>query len=142
MHEFARFHASSTEVVPDLPGLPDTTYRGIVKILKASESLRGRLGLVRLPHYLMLKRLVERLEMTGIIDTLIDYVLHEVSVRPDEAAMDSTDVETPSANAHYRREAVRIAKVREGFAGGICGSMLAGQYQHHGYMLNVYVYRL
>lgn len=87
-----------------------TTYRGVIDILDASDALRKRIGLKRLPNYSTLKKFADRGEVLQIIDCmLLDIVCRFANDEP-EAAIDSTGLETTSASVHYR---TRIGKTRK-----------------------------
>lgn len=80
-----------------------TTYRGLIEILEVSESLRERIGLQRMPHYSTLKKFADRSSVLEIIDAmLLEIVRTFDDESPEEAAIDSTGMETTSASAHYR----------------------------------------
>jgi hypothetical protein len=80
-----------------------TTYRGLIEILEVSESLRERIGLQRMPHYSTLKKFADRSSVLDIIDAMLLEIVQQFDDEsPEEAAIDSTGMETTSASAHYR----------------------------------------
>lgn len=89
-----------------------TTYRGIIEILEASDALRERMGLKRLPHYSTLKKFADRSEVLHIIDCMLQDIVRQFAPEAEEAAIDSTGLETTSASAHFR---TRSGKARKKF---------------------------
>jgi hypothetical protein len=89
-----------------------TTYRGIIEILETSDALRERLGLKRLPHYSTLKKFADRSEVLLIVDCMLRDIIRQYAPQAEEAALDSTGLETTSASAHYR---TRSGKARKKF---------------------------
>lgn len=80
-----------------------TTYRGLIEILEVSESLRKRIGLQRMPHYSTLKKFADRSSVLEIIDAMLLAIVQQFDGdSPEEAAIDSTGMETTPASAHYR----------------------------------------
>jgi hypothetical protein len=77
------------------------TYRGVVEVLEASDALRTRLGLGRLPHFSTLKRFADRSDVPAVIDRMLAEVVREFAPEPELAAIDATGIETTSASAHY-----------------------------------------
>ncbi|QDU42451.1 hypothetical protein Mal52_11180 [Symmachiella dynata] len=102
-----------------------TTYRGIIDILGASDQLRERMELTRLPHYSTLKYFADRSHVLEITDAMLAEIIKEFAADADEASMDSTGLETSSASAHFR---VRSGKTRKKYVKlSVCvvaGSML------------------
>lgn len=85
-----------------------TTYRGLIDILDASDALRKRLGLVRLPHYSTLKKFADRSSVLEIIDAMLVEIVRDFAQAGDEeAAIDSTGLETTSASAHFKTRSGR-----------------------------------
>lgn len=80
----------------------NTTYRGIIDILDASDKLQKRLGLERLPHYSTLKYFADRSDTLEIIDAILTEVVKEYGGSVEEVSIDSTGLETTSASAHYK----------------------------------------
>jgi hypothetical protein len=80
-----------------------TTYRGIVEFLEASAELRQRLGLTdgRLPHYSTLKKFADRSDVLQIVDCMLLEIVQQFDRDAEEAALDSTGLETTSASAHF-----------------------------------------
>lgn len=89
-----------------------TSYRGIVEILEVSDSLRKALGLRRLPHYSTLKKFADRSSVLDIVDAMIFEIVQQFGQNEEEAAIDSTGLETTSASAHYK---TRSGKQRKKF---------------------------
>jgi hypothetical protein len=89
-----------------------TTYRGVIEILEASDELRKRLGLERLPHYSTLKKFADRSDVLHIVDCMILEIVRQFAPDAEEAAIDSTGMETTSASAHY---CSRSGKARKKF---------------------------
>lgn len=80
-----------------------TTFRGLIEILEASESLRKRIGLQRMPHYSTLKKFADRSSVQEISNAMLLEIVQQFDGdSPEEAAIDSTGMETTSASAHYR----------------------------------------
>ena len=85
-----------------------TTYRGLIDILDASDALRKRLGLERLPHYSTLKKFADRSSVLEVIDAMLVEIVREFAQEGDqEAAIDSTGLETTSASAHFKTRSGR-----------------------------------
>lgn len=85
-----------------------TTYRGVIEILDASDALRKRLGLERLPHYSTLKKFADRSSVLEVIDAmLVEIVARFAQDGDDEVAIDSTGLETTSASAHFKARSGR-----------------------------------
>jgi hypothetical protein len=89
-----------------------TTYRGIIEILETSDALRERMGLKRLPHYSTLKKFADRSEVLHIVDCMLQDIVRQYAPEAQEAALDSTGLETTSASAHYL---TRSGKARKKF---------------------------
>lgn len=87
-----------------------TTYRGIIEVLEASDGLRARLGLRRLPHYSTLKKFADRSDVLHIVDCMILEIVRQFAPAAEEAAIDSTGLETTSASAHYRSRSGKARK--------------------------------
>lgn len=88
-----------------------TTYRGVIEILELSESLQKAIGLERLPHFTTLKKFADRSSVLEIIDAmLLELTRQFAGDSPDEAAIDSTGMETTSASAHYRARSGKTCK--------------------------------
>jgi hypothetical protein len=79
-----------------------TTYRGIIEFLEVSSELRQQLGLTQLPHYSTLKKFADRSDVLLIVDCMLLEVVRQFASDANEAAMDSTGLETTSASAHYQ----------------------------------------
>jgi hypothetical protein len=79
-----------------------TTYRGIIEFLEVSSELQQRLGLTQLPHYSTLKKFADRSDVLLIVDCMLLEVVRQFASDANEAAMDSTGLETTSASAHYQ----------------------------------------
>ena len=89
-----------------------TTYRGVVEVLEVSDAVRARLGLGRLPHYSTLKKFADRSDVLHIVDCMILEIVRQFAPDAEEAAIDSTGMETTSASAHY---CSRSGKARKKF---------------------------
>lgn len=102
-----------------------TTYRGVIELLDASETLCEKLGLEQLPHYSTLKRFADRSDVAAITDAMLADILRRVGAVGKEVALDSTGMETTSASAYYRsrtgRSRQKYVKVS---AAVTCGSIL------------------
>jgi len=86
-----------------------TTYRGLIEVLEASDALRERLGLSRLPHYSTLKKFSDRSSVLDVIDAILVEVVREFAQEgDDEAAIDSTGLETTAASAHFKARSGRM----------------------------------
>jgi hypothetical protein len=79
-----------------------TTYRGLIELLEVSEALRQRLDLQSIPHYSTLKKFADRSCVLDIIDVMLHELVQQFALDAQEAAIDSTGLETTSASAHYR----------------------------------------
>lgn len=85
-----------------------TTYRGIIELLDASDALKARLGLERLPHFSTLKKFADRSSVLIVIDAmLVEIVRTFAQDGDDEAAIDSTGMETTAASAHFKARSGR-----------------------------------
>lgn len=71
-----------------------TTYCGIIEILETPEALRKRMGIERLPHSSTLKKFADRGDTLYLIDCMLLEVVREFDKDADEAAIDSTGLET------------------------------------------------
>lgn len=87
-----------------------TTYRGIIEFLEVSAELRQRLGLAQLPHYSTLKKFADRSDVLLIVDCMLLEVVRQFASDAQEAAMDSTGLETTSASAHYQSRSGKSRK--------------------------------
>jgi transposase len=105
-----------------------TTYRGIIELLAVSGELRAALGLSKLPHYSTLKKFADRAGVLEVIDAMLAEIAQAAAEVHDaayqDAAMDSTGLETTSASAHYtarsgreRRRYVKLSVLV------LCGSL-------------------
>lgn len=89
-----------------------TTYRGIIEILETSDGLRRRMGIEQLPHYSTLKKFADRGDTLHLVDCMLLEIVQQFDQNAEEAAIDSTGLETTSASAHYR---TRSGKQRKKF---------------------------
>lgn len=80
----------------------NTTYRGVIDILDASDKLQKRLGLEYLPHYSTLKYFADRSDTLEIVDAILAEVVKEYGGSVEEVSIDSTGLETTSASAHFK----------------------------------------
>lgn len=78
-----------------------TTYRGLIEFLEVSDSVRKRLGLTTLPHYSTLKKFADRSSVLEIVDVMLHELVQKFALSDEEAAIDSTGLETSSASAHF-----------------------------------------
>ena len=79
-----------------------TTYRGVIEVLEVSDALRDRLGLKSLPHYSTLKKFADRSSVLEIVDAMLHELVQKFALDAEEAAIDSTGMETSSASAHFQ----------------------------------------
>ncbi|WP_437186085.1 hypothetical protein SH668x_003216 [Planctomicrobium sp. SH668] len=79
-----------------------TTYRGVIEFLEVSDALRDRLGLKALPHYSTLKKFADRSSVLEIVDAILHELVQQFALDAEEAAIDSTGLETSSASAHFQ----------------------------------------
>ena len=89
-----------------------TTYRGIIEFLETSDGLRQRLGLTdgKLPHYSTLKKFADRSDVLLIIDCMLLEIVQQFDPDAEEAAIDSTGLETTAASAHFQTRSGRQRK--------------------------------
>jgi hypothetical protein len=78
------------------------TYRDIVDLLEVTDELRKRMGLTQVPHYSTLKKFADRSDTLHIVDCMLLEIVREFDMESEEAAIDSTGLETTSASAHYK----------------------------------------
>ncbi|WP_437186800.1 transposase [Planctomicrobium sp. SH668] len=78
------------------------TYRGVIEVLEVSSDLRDRLGLKSLPHYSTLKKFADRSSVLEIVDAMLHELVQKFALDAEEAAIDSTGMETSSASAHFQ----------------------------------------
>ena len=91
-----------------------TTYRGVIDVLRVSESLRQRLGLTeKLPHYTTLQKFAGRSQVLAIAQKLIAVIGQAAArQRPRQpAALDSTGMALTTASDYFRTR--RGGKVRK-----------------------------
>jgi len=102
-----------------------TTYRGVIDVLDASEKLRARIGLRRLPHYSTFKYFADRSKTLEIVDAMLAEIVTQIAPGEDAVAVDSTGVETTSASAYFRtRSGITRKKYVKLSVCVLCGSML------------------
>jgi len=102
-----------------------TTYRGVIDVLAASESLQKCLGLQRLPHYTTLKHFADRSDTLAIVDAMLGEIVGAVAGQDDDVAIDSTGVETTAASAYFKtRSGVKRKKYVKLSVCVLCGSMV------------------
>lgn len=102
-----------------------TTYRGVIDVLDASDQLRARLGLMRLPHYSTLKYFADRSNTQEIVDAMLAEIVRQIAPAETAVAVDSTGVETTSASAYFRtRSGLARKKYVKLSVCVLCGSML------------------
>jgi Transposase DDE domain len=83
------------------------TYRGVTRLLRASDSLRATLGLAKVPHWTTLERTANAAGMREVLDDLLTKLVAHVggTERPlvAEAAIDSTGLESGVASGYYSK---------------------------------------
>jgi len=79
-----------------------TTYRGVIEVLEVSDALQQRIGLNALPHYSTLKKFADRSSVLEIVDVMLHELVQKFALDAEEAAIDSTGMETTSASAHFQ----------------------------------------
>ena len=79
-----------------------TTYRGVIEFLEVSDALQQRIGLQTLPHYSTLKKFADRSSVLDIVDVMLHELVQKFALDAEEAAIDSTGMETTSASAHFQ----------------------------------------
>jgi hypothetical protein len=106
-----------------------TTYRGVLDVLAASESLRQTMGLTdKLPHFTTLQKFSARSQVVEIAQSIVATIGHSAAAQspgPTEAAMDATGLERTTVSdyfcsrrgRHFRRW-VKVSVVV------LCGSLL------------------
>lgn len=87
-----------------------TTYRGVIEFLDASDKLKKRIGLERLPHYSTLKYFVNRSNVLEIVDSMLMDITQKLGGENEDVAIDSTGLETTSASAHFTSRSGRKRK--------------------------------
>lgn len=87
-----------------------TTYRGIIDLLGASEELRSRLGLKKLPHYSTLKYFADRSNTLRIVDALLLEFSQSLVADKGQVAIDSTGLEATSASSYFQARSGRRQK--------------------------------
>jgi hypothetical protein len=102
-----------------------STYRGVIDILDASETLQKAIGLKNLPHYSTLKYFADRAGTLDIVDAMLKEVAQQFVNDDEQVAVDSTGLETTSASAYFE---TRRGKQRKKYVklsvGVLCGSMI------------------
>lgn len=105
-----------------------TTYRGVIDLLRVSESLRQRLGLTeKLPHYTTLQKFAGRSQVLAIAQKLIAVIGQAAAAQTpgQPAAMDSTGMALTTASDYFQTR--RGGKVRKWIKVStlvLCGSLL------------------
>ena len=90
-----------------------TTYRGVIDILDASDKLKTRLGLERLPHYSTLKYFADKPKTLEIIDAILAAVAQEYGGIVQEASSIPPGLVVSWGPYNDRREAPALfAKAR------------------------------
>lgn len=85
-----------------------TTYRGVIERLEVMPEVRDALGLVHLPHFSTLQVFANKQQIPDLVNTAFAAILAEVGAPADQdAAMDSTGLETGGASAHFTSRAGR-----------------------------------
>lgn len=83
-----------------------TTYRGLIEVLRISSKLRECLGLEeKLPHYTTLQKFSGRSHVAQIAQALIARIGSQAAAQepaPTAAAMDSTGLSSSSASEYFR----------------------------------------
>jgi hypothetical protein len=75
------------------------TDRGVIELLEVSEGLRARIGLEGLPHFTTLQKFARQSSILEVIDAMLLEIVRRFATDADEAAIDSTELETSSASA-------------------------------------------
>jgi Transposase DDE domain len=89
------------------------THRGLVDLLHASETLRGVLGLARVPNYSTLKKFADRVANPQILDALLAEVFKIAgpwASAGEAAALDSTGFSPTPASVYYRGKAGKASR--------------------------------
>jgi hypothetical protein len=107
----------------------NTTYRGVLDYLAASQSLRACLGLQeKLPHYTTLQKFSARSQVVAIAQKIVATIGQSVLVQNPEgqdAAMDSTGLAHTTASEYFRhRTGRRIRGWVKVSVMVLCGSLL------------------
>lgn len=79
-----------------------TTYRGLIDFLEVSEAVCKRLGLDTLRHFSTLKKFADRSSVLDIVNVMLHELVQKFALVEEEAAIDSTGMETTSASAHFQ----------------------------------------
>lgn len=81
----------------------NTTYRGVIDVLDASDKLQKCLGLKCLPHYSTLKYFADRSDTLAIVDAMLAKIVGQIVEQSgeEEVAIDATGVESTSASAYF-----------------------------------------
>jgi hypothetical protein len=79
-----------------------TTYRGLIEFLEVSDAVRQRMGLTSIPHFSTLKKFADRSSVLDIVDVMLHELVQQFALDAEEAAIDSTGMETTSASAHFQ----------------------------------------
>lgn len=77
-----------------------TTYGGLIEFLEVSDALR--MGLTSVPHCSTLKKFADRSSVLDIVDMMLHELVQKFALDAEEAAIDSTGMETTSASAHFQ----------------------------------------
>lgn len=105
-----KVHAAAADLLSGAAGLSEKNYRSIIEVLEASDCLRARPGLRRLPHYSTLRKFADRSDVLHIVDCMISEIVRQFAPDAEEAAVDSTGLEITSAIAHYRSRSGKARK--------------------------------
>jgi hypothetical protein len=106
-----------------------TTYRGVLDVLAASESLRQRLGLSdKLPHFTTLQKFSARSKVVEIAQQMVAAIARNVAAQnpePSEAAMDATGLERTTVSDYFcSRRGRRFRRWVKVSVVVLCGSLL------------------
>ncbi|WP_437193391.1 hypothetical protein [Planctomicrobium sp. SH527] len=78
------------------------TDRGLIEFLEVSDAVRQRMGLTSVPHDSTLKKFADRSSVLDIVDVMLHELVQKFALDAEEAAIDSTGMETTSASAHFQ----------------------------------------
>lgn len=84
-----------------------TTFRGLTDVLKASDALRQRIGLEKVPNFSTFKKFADRVASPELINALLGQILELVDKPMPEVAIDATGMESTTASAHYQARSGR-----------------------------------
>jgi len=102
-----------------------TTYRGVLDVLAASESLRQRLGLTdKLPHYTTLQKFSARSQVLAIVQKILASIGRQAPAE-EAAAMDATGLSRTTVSDYFcSRRGRRFRRWVKVSVIVLCGSLL------------------